>query len=94
MEELNRRQAEIEDKKIAKQEEVLIYLTSILRGEQTEQTLINAGEGYQKIVDIEVGAKDRIRAAELLGKRYGAWTDRLDVSGGVVFLSGEDELDD
>lgn len=67
---------DLEDKAIAKQDEILKYLTSIMRGEQTEQTLKGEGEGYQSIVSIEVSAKDRIKAAELLGKRYGAFTDQ------------------
>lgn len=71
--------AKYDDKKIAKQEEVLEYLTCILRGEQTEETLKGAGNGVQVIDDIEVSAKDRIKAAELLGKRYGIWTDRVSV---------------
>lgn len=71
--------AKHDDKKIAKQEEVLEYLTCILRGEQTEETLKGAGNGVQVIDDIEVSAKDRIKAAELLGKRYGIWTDRVSV---------------
>lgn len=71
--------AKHDNKKIAKQEEVLEYLTCILRGEQTEETLKGAGNGVQVIDDIEVSAKDRIKAAELLGKRYGIWTDRVSV---------------
>ena len=35
------------------------------------------------------------KAAELLGKRYGLFTDRVDVSGSLpVILAGEDALDD
>ncbi|WP_434088464.1 hypothetical protein [Carnobacterium inhibens] len=33
------------------------------------------------IEDIDVSAKDRIKAAELLGKRYAMWTDKQEVSG-------------
>lgn len=88
------RMAELDSKKIAQQEEVLQYLTSIMRGEETEQTLRGLGEGEQMIDDIEVSAKDRIKAAELLGKRYGMWTEKVDVSGGVVFITGDDEVAD
>lgn len=70
----------LEDEAIAKQDEVLKYLSSIMRGEQTEQTLRGIGEGAQTISEIEVGAKDRIKAAELLGKRYGIWTEKVDVT--------------
>lgn len=68
---------------IAEQDEVLQYLSSIMRGEQQEQTLRGMGEGYQEIDDIDVSAKDRIKAAELLGKRYAMWTDKQEISGDV-----------
>lgn len=73
------RMAGFERKAIASQEEVLSYLTSVMRGEQTEQVMVNGGE----VIDVSVGAKDRIKAAELLGKRYGAWTERVDLVGSV-----------
>lgn len=73
------RMADFEREAIASQEEVLSYLTSVLRGEQTEQVMVNGGE----VIDVSVGAKDRIKAAELLGKRYGAWTERVDLVGSV-----------
>ena len=31
----------------------------------------------QKIIDIDVSAKERLRAAELLGKRYGMFTEKI-----------------
>ncbi len=91
---IEERLEELDSEKIADQKEILQYLTSILRGEETEQTLRGVGEGAQIISDIDVGAKDRIKAAELLGKRYAMWTDKMDVSGGVVFISGDDDLED
>lgn len=91
---IDARLSEIASKKIAQQEEVLQYLTAIMRGLETEQTLRGLGEGEQMIDDIEVSAKDRIKAAELLGKRYGMWTEKVDVSGGVVFIIGDDEVAD
>lgn len=77
---LDERLSELESKKIAKQEEILQFLTSVMRGEQTEQTLIGMGEGAQGVTDIEVSAKDRIKAAELLGKRHQLWTDKVDIT--------------
>ncbi|MGK0577481.1 terminase small subunit [Macrococcus capreoli] len=78
----------LQSEKVASQTEVLEYLTSVMRGEMTEQTLRGEGEGYQTIDNIEVGAKDRIKAAELLGKRYGSWTEKHQVehSGGVTII--------
>ncbi|MBF8970171.1 terminase small subunit [Streptococcus mitis] len=78
----------LEPQTIATQEEVLSYLTSVMRGEQREQTLRGEGEGYQSIIDIDVGAKDRIKAAELLGKRHRLWTDKVEAEhkGEVAFV--------
>ena len=50
-----------------------------MRGEHTEQILQLIGEGVQKIADIDVSAKERIKAAELIGKRYGMFKDNVNV---------------
>lgn len=71
------------NKRQADAAEVLEYLTSVMRGEQTEKTLISLGELGQEITDIDVGAKDRLKAAELLGKRHTLFTDKVDFSGNV-----------
>lgn len=85
---IDKRMAELDEELIADQREVLRYLTSVLRGEQTEQILRSSGDFRQVIDDIEVSAKDRIKAAELLGKRYGLWTDKieLDADTSVVII--------
>lgn len=80
----------IANESIAKQEEILKYLTSLLRGEQKEQILRSVGNYEQVIEEIEVSAKDRIKAAELLGKRYGMWTDKFDLSGGISVVIVDD----
>ena len=72
--------AEKQDERIMKQDEILRILTSIARGEATEQTLKGEGNGYQVLVNKDVGAKDRLKALELLGKRYGTFTEKIDVS--------------
>lgn len=71
---------------------MLSYLTSVMRGEMQEQTLCSIGELGQQVIDIDVGAKDRIKAAELLGKRHRLWTDKVeaDISGTVVFANESD----
>lgn len=92
---IDERIQQIESDKIAEASEVLKYLTSIMRGGEKEQTLRGVGEGVQTIDDIEVSAKDRIKAAELLGKRYRLFTDKVEVEGAIpVVISGEDELED
>ena len=69
-----------QDERIMKQDEILRLLTSIARGEQTEQTLKGDGNGYQILVDKDISAKDRLKALELLGKRYGTFAEKIDVS--------------
>lgn len=89
---IDERLKEIESEKIADQQEVLKYLSAVMRGEMTEQTLKSIGESGQVITEIDVGAKDRIKAAELLGKRYRLWTDKseVEVTGAVVFTNESD----
>lgn len=87
---IGQRMQELEDQAIAKQEEVLKYLTSLMRGEQKEETLIGIGEGAQTIDDIAVSAKDRLKAAELLGKRYSLWVDKKEVK---ATFEGASKLD-
>lgn len=74
---------EMSSKRIADATEVMEYLTSVLRGKEQEQTLIGLGQGLQDITDINVSAKDKIKAAELLGKRYALFTDKVDVEGEI-----------
>ena len=85
----------IHNEKTANAQEVLEYLTSVMRGEHTEQVLRLIGDGMQKITDIDVSARERIKAAELIGKRYGIFTEKMNVSGAIpVVISGEDDLED
>ena len=65
---INKRLKEIESAKTATQQEVLEYLSSVMRGEQREQTLIGRGQGFQEKTYIDVSAKDRLKAADLLNK--------------------------
>lgn len=92
---IDKRLEELKSERVADQQEVMEYLTAVMRGEEREQTLISIGEAGQEITDIDVGAKDRIKAAELLGKRYRMWTDKVEaeVSGMVVFAN-EAEIPD
>lgn len=78
---LDEKFAEIESKKTADAKEVLEYLTSVMRGEHTEQVLRLVGEGTQKIDNIAVSEKDRLKAAELIGKRYGLFKENVDLNG-------------
>ncbi len=70
--------------------EVMEYLTSVMRGEQTESVATSKGV-YS---NVEVSAKDRIKAAELIGKRNGAWTDKKELTGDLKIDIGVGDYDD
>lgn len=88
--ELDRRNAEIKSAKTADMQEVMEYLASVMRGEQTESVATAKG-----IYDnVPVSAKDRIKAAELIGKRHGAWTDKKEISGNMNIDIGMGDYDE
>ncbi len=63
---------------IADTQEIMEYLTSVMRGEQKEQIALMV-YGKQEITEKYVGAKERLKAAELLGKRYGLFKENVNV---------------
>ncbi|MCH4984920.1 terminase small subunit [Macrococcoides goetzii] len=71
----------IKSDKVAQQKEVLEFLTAVMRGEQTDEELIpllkgRDGQVIEK-VDKRADTTIRVKSAELLGKRYGLWTDKV-----------------
>lgn len=62
---------EKENNRIASQDEVLQYLTKVMRGEEKDQ------------FGLDASLQDRTKCAELLGKRYGTFVDKKDFSGGI-----------
>lgn len=79
---IDKRLKEKEAELIADQDEVLKYLTSVLRGESqsTEIVVEGTGDGCSEARTIEKSPseKDRLKAAELLGKRYGLYTEKIE----------------
>ena len=73
----------LKNEKISSAQEVLEYLTSVMRGEQKEQVPLMY---YDKQILEEKSAsiKDRLKAAELLGKRYALFTEKLEVEGATA----------
>lgn len=84
---INERIKQLEDERIAKADEVLKYLTAALRGEIKEEVVVVEGEGdgcsSARTIKKEIGARERIKAAELLGKRYRLFADRVELEGSV-----------
>ena len=71
---IDARLRELEDKRIAKADEVMQFLTSTLRGEVKEERVVVEGTGDgrsdARIIRVQVSARDRLEAAKSLLKRY------------------------
>lgn len=72
------RMAEKEKRLIADQDEVLKYLTAVLRGSSKASVLARDDIGADRVIEKPPDEKERLKAAELLGKRYGLYTDRIE----------------
>lgn len=78
---LEKRMAEKTSSLIADQDEVLRYLTSVMRGESSASVLAREETGAEHVIVKPPDEKERLKAAELLGKRYGVFTDKVDIDG-------------
>lgn len=80
---IDERMEELKKQSIADQDEILQYLTSVVRGEVTDQELIpiGIGKGEMEVESLEKRSDTnaRTKAAELLGKRYMMWTDKQQI---------------
>lgn len=96
---IDERLKQLEDKRIAKADEVLQYLTSVMRNEVKEEVVVVEGEGdgcsSARTIKKDMSAKDRNKAAELLGKRYRLFVDKVEADvNQVVVFDGEEDLED
>lgn len=85
---------EMNNSAIADANETLEYLSRVLRGEEVDEVLRLSGSGEQSKTALRVAAKDRMRAAELLGKYYGLFVDRTAVTGDMDLSVSIDYGDD
>lgn len=69
---------EKESQRIASQDEVLEYLTKVMRGEEKDQ------------FGLDASLQDRTKCAELLGKRYGTFKEKVDVNGNIPVVIEDD----
>ena len=92
---IDKRMAEKESQLIADQDEVLKYLTSVLRGESYSSVLARCEDGSEDVIEKQPDEKERLKAAELLGKRYGLYTEKVeqavDMELNITVDYGEDE---
>ena len=104
----------ISSEKIADAQEVMEYLTKVMRREMKESVVVTVTKEHSEYVDtgdgkprkktvkeevpqiVEIPAKlsDANKAAELLGKRYSLFTDKVQSEIVVPKFEGEDELED
>ena len=77
--------AEISSQKTADAQEVMEYLTSVLRGESEAEVVVveGYGEGCSEAKRIKKNPdeRERLKAAELLGKRFGLFTEKVNLEG-------------
>jgi len=87
----------LHNERTADVQEVMEYLTSVMRGESTGEEIVTEfmGDGMSeaRAVEKHPSEKDRLKAAELLGKRFGVFKDKVEVSGSLkTEISKLDEL--
>lgn len=92
----------LRSRKVADAQEVLEYLTRVLRGESIAQIVVVEGDGLggssARAMDKTPDEKERLKAAELLGKRLNLFTESVQLSGAmpqiILAADGSAELED
>ena len=72
------RMEKLQQSTIASQEEVLQYLTRVMRGEEKDQ------------FGLDASLKDRTDCAKLLGQKYGTFKEKVDLTGNVPVVIQDD----
>lgn len=74
---------DLHENSIADAAEVMKYLTSVMRGESSSEVVVveGCGDGYSeaRTIDKAPDEKEKLKAAELLGKRFGIFTDKVNL---------------
>lgn len=84
------------NKAILSADEVLEFLTKVVTGQVTEKIPVGLGGGLQKLTDNQPLTKDRLKAAELLGKYNSLFVDKkeVDLNGNVTVNIVDDIVED
>jgi phage terminase small subunit len=69
---------EKENQRIASQDEVLEYLTKVMRGQEKDQ------------FGLDASLQDRTKCAELLGKRWGTFKEKMEHIGNIPVVIQDD----
>lgn len=84
---INLERERLQDENIATAKDIEEFLSQAMNGLIDEEVLmvVGVGEGFGDVVRKrkELSAKDRIKAAELLGKRHALFTDKQEISATV-----------
>ena len=91
---ISTRMRELQDKSIADTKEILQYMTSVMRGEQSDIVVMNIGKGAgvtaAEKVSTKVAEKERLKAAEMLAKVNGLFRQELELSGALPIVICDD----
>ncbi|SDJ20082.1 phage terminase small subunit [Natribacillus halophilus] len=93
---IDERLEKLRKESIAEQDEILQYLTSVMRGNVNDEHLMVTGDDMGTMVEKHERRSDtmaRTKAAELLGKRHMMWTEKHQVED-VTPILVEDVPDD
>ena len=91
---IEKRMAEKEEALIAKQDEVLKYLTAVMRGKSTSCVLARDDMGAEYPIQKPPDEREKLKAAELLGKRYSLFKENVQLDVQPVVIDGGDDLED
>lgn len=87
---IQKRMEEHASERVATADEVIQYLTSVLRGSSEGEEIVVEGIGdgcsEARTMKKAPSEKERLKAAELLGKRYGLFKENLDVHAESVVI--------
>ena len=80
---ISTRMEEAKTKNVADTREILEYLTSVMRGQHEDEVVMNIGKGNgitaAEKVAAKVGAKERLKAAEMLAKVNGLFLNKQEI---------------
>lgn len=105
---IEERMKALDEELIADQREVLRGLTRQFRREEMDYQVVMVKkpsfdengnflgiEEKPEVIKLPTQNKDSIKAGELIGKRFGMWTDKIDMDIDVpTIISGADDLED
>ncbi|MGV8164633.1 MAG: terminase small subunit [Alkaliphilus sp.] len=95
---IDKRLEKIEFARIASAAEVLQYLTKAVRMELDEEVVVIEGTGdgcsEARVVRKQISTREAIKAAELLGKRYRMFTDKVAIEGAIPVVIKDDLAED